>query len=289
MSYTNELIRASNLRRIGKFFPSRGKYRIIKFLYNYQSSSIQGIDICVPYLPEYNFRFLVNTKDIIGWKIFFFGEYEESTNQLLRKFVRPGDHILEAGANNGSETLLLSRLAGEGKVYAFEPIPHVFNRLKFNVEINGLGKNIVLSQIALGEENKTVYFNIFPLNYANQGMSSKYGNNQMTTKIEVEQVTLDSWVERNNIPKIDFLKMDIQGAEIDLIKGGKNSLQKFKPVVFTEAAESWLDIKVLYRLLKELNYKVYFIGEKKYNLMESESNIRSGNWLAVPEGREITF
>ena len=287
MSFSTELLKISIIKKLSSLFPDKGKFRLIKLLYDYQSKNVRGINIVVPYLKEYNFRFLLNTKDIIGWKIFFFGEYEKSTNDLLRRFIKPGHYVIEAGANNGSETLLLSKLVQEGKVYAFEPVSHIYDRLEFNIKLNGLDGKIYRSMLALGDENKKIQFNIFPLDFENQGMSSKYGNNKLTSKIDVQQITLDTWVRENNIPKIDFLKMDIQGAEIDLIKGAKESIAKFKPLIFTEAADSWLNISTLFQLLKEMKYSIYLIEDKKFTLIKPEVEVKGGNWLAVPENSNL--
>lgn len=286
MGYSKELLKATTIKILAKALPSKGKYRILKLIYNYQSSDVKGVDICIPYFPEYKMKFLVNTKDVIGWKIFFFGYYEKSTNDLLKKFVKKGDVVIEAGANNGSETLLLSKLVQHGRVYAFEPIPHVYNRLNFNVQLNEMNDNIILSQLAIGEENKTVTFNVFPKDFENQGMSSKYSENSRTTKLDVKQVKLDTFVQEMGITKIDFLKMDIQGAEIDLIKGGYESISKFKPIIFTEAAEEYLNIESLYSLLFELKYNIFLIEENGFKELKSAT---AGNWIAIHSKSKITI
>lgn len=111
ISYHKELRRLVFTKRLISLLPEKAQHRVAKKLYDYQSNNVQGIDMNVHYLHE-NVACLVNTKDLIGWNIFFFGAYEKNTNALLKQYVKHDDVVLEAGANIGSETILLSMLAG---------------------------------------------------------------------------------------------------------------------------------------------------------------------------------
>jgi FkbM family methyltransferase len=167
-------------------------------------------------------------------------------------------------------------------VYGFEPNPYVFERLKINVSINEL-TNVKIYEIALGESDTNIQFNIYPKGFCNPGMSSKYMATSITKKIDVVQKTLDTFVAENNITKLDFIKMDIQGAEIDLLNGAKGTISKFKPTIFTEADRFCINMKDLYDKFTSLGYKVYLINEDKNVLMPTSNDIVEGNWLAVIE------
>jgi FkbM family methyltransferase len=253
---------------------------MLKKLYNYESDDIHGIDLVAPLLGDGLVCF-INTKDLIGWKIFFYGEYEAGTNRVIQKYVKKGDVVIEAGSNIGSETVILSKLVGEtGRVYGFEPNPYTFDRLKINVLINEQ-TNVYLSDVALGEKNDTIQFNIYPKGFCNPGMSSKYMATNITKKIDVKQQTLDSYATEHSIPKIDFLKMDIQGAEIDLLNGAQKVIAQHKPIIFTEADRFCLDMKQLYEAFTNLGYKVYLIENDHNILMPGVNDIKEGNWLAI--------
>lgn len=279
MNYTKELNRLGFTKKNLSVIPNRLKFRTARLFYDYQSTDIKGIDIVVPYLEQYNLKFFLNTKDLIGWNIFFFGEYERNTNQLLKKYIKPDDVVLEAGANNGSETLLIAKLVGSGMVHVFEPIPHVYKRLFTNMELNNVWDKVKLYDLALGDEDKVVQFNIMPPNFCNQGMSSKYGENDLTTKLDVKQKKVDTWVRENNIKRLNFIKMDIQGAEIDLLTGAEETIQRFKPVIFTEASDSWNSTINLYNQLNKMGYKVFLITPGQLKSLDTESNIVDGDWL----------
>ena len=279
LTFHKELSRLSRAKSVMSLCPARARFRVAKALYDYQSDNIHGIDLVAPLQGDGLVCFL-NTKDLIGWKIFFFGEYEADTNRVLAEYLKPDDIVIEAGANMGSETLLISRLVAKGHVYGFEPNPYVFERLKINVSINEL-KNVDVFDIALGETDCTVQFNIYPKNFCNSGMSSKYMETSQTRKIDVAQQTLDSFIKDRNIIKVDFIKMDIQGAEMDMIMGAHETILKFKPTIFTEACRPYNDTDALYGKLKGYGYDVCLIGDKGAVSMNSVSEVKDGNWLAI--------
>lgn len=260
--------------------PQRARLRVAKRLYNYESPEVLGIDMVAP-LKGDGLVCFINTKDLIGWKIFFFGEYEGGTNRALERYVRPGDVVIEAGANMGSETVLLSRMVGDaGHVYGFEPNPYTYERLSMNVAINEL-KNVSIYDLAIGEKDGEVSFNIYPKGFCNPGMSSKYMSTPQTKKITVPQRTLDSFVAEKGISRVNFLKMDIQGAEMDLLNGADGLLERDRPTIFMEALREYNDITQLYNRMKKYGYKIYLIDDEKLEHMSDVAAVRDGNWLAT--------
>lgn len=281
ITFYKELNTLSRAKKIVSLLPGRIRLRAAKSLYNYESPAIHGIDIVVP-LQNEGLVCFINTKDLIGWKIFFLGEYEAGTNKVLAKYIKKGDTVIEAGANLGSETLLMSKLVGNGMVYGFEPNPYTFERLSINVSINNLS-NVKVFDVAMGESDGNISFNIYPKDFCNPGMSSKYMETSITRKITVVQKTLDTFVKEQNIGKVDFLKMDIQGAEMDLLMGASQTISKHKPAIFLEALALYNDTKALYEKFKEYGYNVYMIGEENIRLISSVADVKDGNWLATKE------
>ena len=280
-SFYSELNALNRAKNIISILPQRARFRVAKKMYDYQSSKIFGIDLVVP-LQQDGLVCFINTKDIIGWTIFFTGEYEKGTNKILAAHIKAGDTVIEAGANIGSETLIISKLVGNGCVYGFEPNPYSFERLGINVSINNL-TNVKILDIAMGEKDGDISFNIYPKNFCNPGMSSKYEETPITRKITVPQQTLDTFVAAQKIGKVDFIKMDIQGAEMDMLKGATDTIARDKPKIFLEATTGYNDINVLYNELKKYNYNIYVIGASDMKLMKSLADAVDGNWLAMQE------
>jgi FkbM family methyltransferase len=282
-TYFIELYWLLCVKGIGKILPQRLRFRFYKFFYNYESSRYKGVRLMVPYFESLNLQFIVFTKYLIDWNVFFFGYYEKETNEVLLEYIKPGQVVVEAGANNGTETVLLSRLVGpQGSVLAFEPVAHVYQALQLNLSINHC-VNVKAEQLALGSTDEPLYFNILSEDFCNQGMASKYDDTSADAKVLVQQTSIDSWLAKQNIHTIDFIKMDIQGAEIELLKGAERSIRKSRPVIFTEATEDFLSIQKLFDTLADLNYLVYFIESTSKLRLMSKDSLAEGNWLAKPD------
>jgi FkbM family methyltransferase len=178
------------LRALLRPWPSRVQLNVARRLYGLDSVRVRGFDAVVPYLGRS--RFALNTKDLIGWRIFFTGQYERETNHVLRCFCQPGDIVVEAGANNGSETVLLANLVGPtGEVYAFEPVPHVRAQLEANIRLNALEAIVQVESLALAESAGEADFFVMPVAASNQGMSSRFFFPGSQGKVPVVQVRLD--------------------------------------------------------------------------------------------------
>ncbi|WP_415581403.1 FkbM family methyltransferase [Flavobacterium longum] len=140
--------------------------------------------------------------------------------------IKPGDVIMDAGANNGYITLYFSKLTGPvGKVYAFEPDAINIKHIKENIALDRtLHNNIVIQDLLLWNENTMVDFY-----EAGTVGSSAVWKPEGEKLVKKEAVTIDDWVKRNNITRLDFIKMDIEGAEIEAMDGCVETMKSLKP------------------------------------------------------------
>ncbi|MEG4278967.1 FkbM family methyltransferase [Microcoleus sp. MON1_C1] len=163
---------------------------------------------------------------------FAFNE-EQIEQRLVQRLVRQGMTVFDIGANIGNYSLLFSNLVGrEGKVYSFEPNSTTFNTLKQRTENK---PNIFLFQTAVLSENKLIEFNEFPDEFS---VWNSIGRPQMENpenpqeyvpivKSEtVSGITVDSFCQKHKIEKIDYLKIDVEGAESDVLNGCLNLLAR---------------------------------------------------------------
>lgn len=223
--------------------------------------------------------------------IFFFHKsYEYETNCILKEYIKPDFYIIEAGANNGSETIIIGNILkrGKGKIFAFEPAPLPFKYLLINIILNELQQVIKPYDLLLGEKESYIDFFLVSDSDANQGKSSKYTFNESSQKIIKRQTTLDKFIKEQNIERVDFIKMDIQGSELDLIEGGINTLQKYRPIIFTEASNTELSrrgnsILDLFNKLVSMDYDVFIISKNGLNPISKLDQLKDGNWLAKPK------
>ena len=156
------------------------------------------------------------------------------------RFLPENPVILEAGAHIGKDTVEMARVWPAGTIHAFEPVPSLFKKLE-----NGTKnlKNVHCYQLALGDKQGTEIMHIS--SGASDGSSSllppKDHLNVFPTvyfdeKLPVNTITLDGWAESNNIQKIDFMWLDLQGMELNVLKSGKNILRTVT-AIYTEVSK----------------------------------------------------
>ena len=163
--------------------------------------------------------------------------------------LAPGDYVLDAGANIGTFSIIASSVVGEsGKVFAFEPLKEISDVLEENSQKNNC-KNIIIENKILGEISKEVeFFYNLESNYNAASKTLKHDGDKVVT---LKQITLDEYVSRNAIEKIDFIKADIEGAERDLLKGAEETIKKFKPRLALRTYHLPDDKEVLYDLVRK--------------------------------------
>ncbi|MGJ8593505.1 MAG: FkbM family methyltransferase [Aquaticitalea sp.] len=198
-------------------------------------------------------------------KLYHQGVYEEGTLYCFKKILKKGDVVLDVGANIGLTTIRASKLIGsKGKVYAIEAMPSTFQILIFNLHLNNL-TNVTAYNEALAE-----YVGISELFYnldINRGSASLYSD-EKKEGVEIKINTLDQFVIEHDIKTIDFIKIDIEGAEYPMLMGGSNFLEKNKPIIcieFSREVKSKYASELIFDVLKyTYSYRIFRqIGGKK--------------------------
>ncbi|MEM0541966.1 FkbM family methyltransferase [Flavobacterium sp. j3] len=140
--------------------------------------------------------------------------------------VKTGDIVIDAGANCGHLSIFFSKLVGQnGKIFAFEPDKFNIERIKHNIVLNpDLADNIKIEEVLLWDKNELIDFH-----EAGTVGSSAIWKPDAESCVKKQAVTIDSWVAANNIDKLDFIKMDIEGAEIEALAGCVNTIKELKP------------------------------------------------------------
>jgi FkbM family methyltransferase len=194
-------------------------------------------------------------------KLKIIGTYEKFSEKgvipkkFFVQFLQKNPIILEAGAHKGKDTVEMAMLWSGGTIHAFEPVPVLFKKLKNNTRNL---KNVHCYQLALGNKQGTEI--MYLSSGASDGSSSllppKEHLNIFPTvyfdeQLQVTTITLDGWARSNNIYKIDFMWLDLQGMELNVLKSGKNILQTVT-AIYTEVSsiEAYKD-QTLYTDLKE--------------------------------------
>ncbi len=180
--------------------------------------------------------------------------YAYKTNDALIK-VEKNDYVIDAGACYGDTSLYFADLVGEkGKVFSFEFIPENIDVLKKNLSINpSLISRIQVVKNPLWSDSQTELY------FENNGPASCYSLGKNDKALNYKTISIDDYVEKNSISKINFIKMDIEGSEIEALKGAINTIKKHKPKLAISLYHKISDFKEIPQFINSLNigYKFY--------------------------------
>jgi len=155
----------------------------------------------------------------------------------LRSYVGADAVCIDVGANIGLYSLALSTLAPDGRVYAFEPSPSAFSYLGKNLRANRTA-NAEASQLALGRSQGTVTFHDFSFfsagSFSSDDGSLLTSDSYGSTSFEAPVTTLDAFVTERGVQRVDFVKIDVEGAELAVLDGAAETLAKNRPTVVLE-------------------------------------------------------
>lgn len=225
-------------------------------------------------------------------------EYERFLTFHYSKFLKDGSNVLDIGANKGEHTMEFVDLIGkDGTVIAFEPIPEMYERLN---RIFSPFNNVLCLEMALGSEDKTSQFvkaTHTTGHVAESGIKQRIYNdpdNMTIENIDVEIRTLDSLDIKK---KIDYIKIDTEGGEIDILNGARELINRDRPIISVEYGSPSYSvygytIDTLWNLSKELEYTIYDIFLNEIDTKEKwESTDDSFYWdyLLVPNEKNEDF
>jgi FkbM family methyltransferase len=169
-------------------------------------------------------RMEVVTRDAMNKSLFLYGTLEISETRLIQSLLQPGMCFVDVGGNIGYHTLIGARIVGpSGVVHTFEPNLVVRSALSANLERNGL-KNVVVHGEAVTRQSGSVRF-YKSVWSGNSGISSIIPGDGLSDEGEdVPSISLDDFVATLGHRAIDLLKIDVEGAEMDVIEGGRRTL-----------------------------------------------------------------
>jgi len=210
--------------------------------------------------------------EIIDFSIFLFGGFEPVTLKLYKNIVKPGDTVLDIGANIGAHTLPLARLVGKnGRVIAFEPTRYAIGKMQKNIALNqDLIDRIFVKQMMLvadeHEDLEPEIYSSWPLFEHGKRIHPKHHGKRMDT-LGAEAITLDHAAQQMRLEKVDFIKIDVDGHEYSVLSGGKELLKRFSPVIVMEMAP--------YVFVKSdhFNDLIYLIKGWDYKIIDADTQI----------------
>ncbi len=222
------------------------------------------------------------------------GQFELAESSFVQRYLKPGMTVLDIGAHHGFYSLLASLVVGPGgRVYSFEPSPRERNALLKHLRLNRR-TNVQVMDFALGNENADA--NLYVVDGNQTGCNSLRPPVVLsgTSSAKVRVARLDDWLEQQKISHIDFVKLDVEGGEIQVLKGSERLLErKPRPVILMEVqdirTQPWgYRSKDVVEHLNRRGFKWLAINRNGYLEPLDISAIEfDGNFVAYPQEREV--
>ena len=221
--------------------------------------------------------------DWIPQDIYLTGDFESTTSELVKKLLKPGDAVVDVGANIGYFSLLFAYCVGQtGHVYAFEPVPALVEKLRTNISLNHF-EQITVNNFALSDHEEIARFYTGPAD--NSGLSSLREPRQSRGSFEVQLRPFDTLMLEQDTP-ISLVKIDVEGAELQVLQGMENMLRRSRPSCLVEITDAFLremggSSSALLAFFEQLGYVCYMIGDKKLSLIDSAHGHLPEQWNAL--------
>ncbi len=224
--------------------------------YQYPVNSIREVE-------RDGIKYRLDISDTVDWYIYF--GFKEISRQRLYELIKPGITMFDVGANVGDVSLHAAKFVGaSGKVYAFEPDYINFKRLSANIELNNFRQLIAINK---GLGDKPGKFTIGVVDEGNRGMNRITGvSTKETASNTIDVTTMDILFQEMKIDKVDVIKIDVEGFEMNVLKGGTEVISKHHPVFFIE-----LDDNNLKDQGSSATQLVDFLESKGYKINHAET------------------
>jgi FkbM family methyltransferase len=207
-------------------------------------------------------------KRIAPIEILNFGNYEQSELDMILRLFEADFNFFDIGANVGWYSLNIAKRFPQASVFAFEPIPMTFNHLKRNIDINHLS-NIHPQNFGFANQQGQLKFYYYPEGSGNASAADlSEGENVQEVVCLVRK--LDEFISDTG-HRVDFIKCDVEGAELYVYQGGIEGIKRDRPIIFTEMLRKWsakfdYQPNEIIQLLKQVGYKCFVAKQDK--LME---------------------
>lgn len=218
----------------------------------------------------HGFDILIHGKSdaIIERTIYYTGTYEKGTIHLMKQLLKEGDVFIDAGANIGLMSMVAATSVGPtGMVYAFEPFPLIFNRLVANIRLNHF-RNIITYPVALASVSGEAL--LYPDSALNPGASSLINRAQNVEPISIRKEVLDVYFAKQK--EISLIKIDVEGYELEVLKGATHLLKSAKaPALIVECSSDRENFNYsateLFEFIQGINdYKVFKLKRGKAHI-----------------------
>lgn len=232
--------------------------------------------------PEIKLLCDYKDKRIAPIEMLNFGSYEKDCMDMMLRLIKPNHTVFDIGANIGWYSMVFCKCLDGLHVCSFEPMPKTFEYLSRNIELNDI-HTIESFNFGFSNEQRDMIFYYDREDSVNSSMANLVEKEQIQ-RVICKVTTIDLFVETEN-KKVDFIKCDVEGAELFVFLGGARTLKRYKPIVFSEMLRKW-SAKFDYHpneiiaFMKELGYRCFTIaGGTLLEFFEMDDGTRETNFV----------
>jgi len=228
-----------------------------------------------------------NLHDEVGFTIWCSGiHYERKATMYLQSVLKPGMVVCDIGANIGYYSLVAAPIVGPGgRVYAFEPMPPQFSVLRANLQRNGFSW-AEAHQLALSDHAGSAILSLDDPNNTGSATLHPVSKGVHTEAVRCER--LDDFFRSAPPPRLDLIKIDVEGAEIHVLEGAEETLRRYAPIVLVEVVDSnqqaaGFSMQQLFAWLQDRGYRPHEIGARGLHPMKQPKEATLAAFLPATE------
>jgi len=228
--------------------------------------------------------------EIVSCFLYRYGFFEPDLTKIVMTHLKPGQTFFDVGTHFGYYSMLASRIVGnEGQVHGFEPTMGTYKIVDSNL---GLKSNVTLNNVAAWSEETTLNFTDYGVQWS--AFNSLYGaklENSIVAKMsprdyDVKAISIDKYVEVSGV-RPDFIKIDAENAEYDILKGMTATLRDIRPIITLEVGDvnegEFKNSSACVHYLTEHNYKVLELRDGALREHKIDKKYSHTNLLFIPQ------
>jgi len=272
--------------------PARSKAAVGRLITDHLIPSTNSTVTEVPMRAGH--RMLLDPRSRTEGGPFWNGEFDEDDVDFFRAVIQPGDTVFDVGANVGLISIPIGchlKSLGSGQLICFEPIKTNYERLTANIKLNGLEQIARAYNVALGDHEGILEISVETRHGAQTGnaMATRIVRDEKNfTRNSCTLTRLDTFAAQEKIAKVDFMKVDIEGAEMLFINGGADFITAHRPTIYgefnsglmPEFGHSFLDVHAFF---KERQYRAFGFADALLPSELTNPSPTTGNAFFVAE------
>lgn len=214
--------------------------------------------------------------------------WEKTSLNIWLALSKHSNTIMDIGSNTGVYALIAKAVNPKSNIYAFEPVKRVFNRLVENIKLNSFDIKPIEKAVSNFDGKASIYDPGTDHLYSVTVNKNLNSSNQSCEIVEIQTVTLATFIGENDLKSIDLIKIDVETHEPEVFEGFKEFLEIFLPIILIEILNDVVGNRIN-EFIKDLEYLCYSIDEKsgckEENIIETRKKGR--NYLLIPKKKSI--